>query len=789
MDRVVKAHTPLGEEQLMFRSMNGTEGLSQLFEFEVDLLSPSATIDMQSVLGKPLSLEIRTAEAPRFLSGQVVRFSMIGREGRTSRHTVYRATVRPWLWYLTRTSGYRIFQNKTVVEMLEEVFADYNFAFEKRLTASYRQWEHCAQYNESDFAFVSRLMELEGIYYYFKHEQDQHTLVLADDIGAHDPMPGYETIDYFASDRDVTQDIEVIDDWRVTGEVRTGRYTVDDFNFSTPGSDLTTVRAQPQPHDHADYEMYEWLGEFTNPGEGEHYARVRLEEVQALGDRSEGHATVRGMAPGYKFTMRSSPRPDDNREYLIVSVRYALREGGYATGVEPGEYSFDFAVQPTSLPYRAPRVTAVPRTSGPQTAVVVGPEGEEIWTDQYGRVKVQFRWDRSGRRNENCSCFVRVSQVFAGDGFGTVFTPRIGQEVIVDFIGGHADRPIITGRVYNPRHMPPFSLPGEDTKSGLVTRSTPGGSPATANSLVFEDKMGAEFVALHAERNLNVSVEADETHDTGGSRTTVITGHESATYKSGEERHITEGAVETIDGGETRTVTGGAIESVSGSETRTITDGASETVIGGQQRAVLGGKNQLIVGGVVETNLGPFSELTVGPVLDTTIGPVLETIVGTSTRTVTSATTDNLLSTLTENITGDHTSTVSGGDYIGKAKNIKIDATAGNIDITAPATITIQGTHLFLKHSAFQWDYAPVKGASSWLSVVTNGATTFSSGFSNSNVALALNLSGAGFELFGAKESLGGFTSTQAAFKEDNWGADINTFGLASRIGMLFSFF
>ncbi|MGJ7575607.1 type VI secretion system Vgr family protein [Variovorax sp. RB2P76] len=606
MIRVVKAHTPLAEDQLLFRSMSGTEGLSQLFEFEVDLLSPSAAIDMKAVLGKPMSLEIRTATGTRFLNGEVVRFSMVGREGRTSRHTVYRATVRPWLWYLTRTSGYRIFQNKTVVEILDEVLAD-SFPCEKKLTGSYRQWEHCAQYNESDFAFVSRLMELEGIYYYFKHERNQHTLVLSDDLGAHEPMPGYEIIDYFASDRDVAEDVEVIDDWRVTGEVRSGRYTVDDFNFTTPGSDLVNVRSHPLPTDHADYEMYEWLGEFTNPGEGEHYARVRLEEAQALGERSEGHATVRGMAPGYKFTMRNSPRPDDNREYLVVSVAYALREGGYATGsTEPGEYSFDFVAQPTSLPFRAARVTSVPRTSGPQTAVVVGPEGEEIWTDQYGRVKLQFRWDRSGRRNENCSCFVRVSHVFAGDGFGAVFTPRIGQEVIVDFIGGHADRPIIVGRVYNPRRMPPFDLPGEETKSGLVTRSTPGGSPATANSLVFEDKMGAEFIDLHAERDLHVSVEADETHDTGATRTTVITGHESATYKAGEERHISQGALETIDGGERRTVTGGATETVSGGEERTISGGAKETISGGERRHVTGGLNEKIDGGVDLAITGGF---------------------------------------------------------------------------------------------------------------------------------------------------------------------------------------
>ena len=660
MARVVKAHTPLGEEQLLFRSMHGTEGLSQLFEFEVDLLSPSASIDLKAVLGKPLALEIQTAGAPRFLNGQIVRFSMIGREGGTSRHTVYRATVRPWLWYLTRTSDNKIFQNKSVVDVLESVFGDYGFAFEKKLNGSYRQWEYCVQYQETDFAFVSRLMELEGIYYYFKHDKSKHTLVLTDDIGAHEPMPDYETINYFAADRDVTEDTEVIDRWEVVEEIRSGGYVVDDFDFTKPKADLSNVRNQPLSNDHADYEMYEWLGDFTDPGQGEHYARVRLEETQSMAQRSSGHATVRGMAPGYRFTMQNSPRDDDNREYLIVGVSYALREGGYATGAAASDFGFSFVVQPASVPFRAPRLATMPRTSGPQTATVVGPPGEEIWTDQYGRVKVQFHWDRYGQRNENSSRFVRVSHVIAGDGFGAVFTPRVGQEVVVDFISGRPDRPIVVGRVYNADQMPPFSLPGEASKSGFVTRSTPGGSPATANSLVFEDKMGAEFVALHAERDLNVSVEQNETHDTGGTRTTVIVGHESATYKAGEERHITAGAVETIDGGETRTVTGGATETVSGGETRTISDGATETISGGETRTVTGGVTETISGGVTETVSGGITSTITGGVTQTITGGVNETISGGLTFMVNGGVTSNVFGNHTHVVTGDSTTTTTG---------------------------------------------------------------------------------------------------------------------------------
>ena len=610
--RIVRARTPLGEGQLLFRSMHGSEGLSQLFEFEVDLLSPNASVDAQAVLGKPLSLEIQTAGAPRFLNGQVARFSMIGREGGTSRYTVYRATVRPWLWYLTRTSDNKIFQNKSVVEILEEVFADYDFAFEKKLSANYRTWEYCVQYEETDYAFVCRLMELEGIYFYFKHDENRHTLVLADSISAHEELPGYASIDYFASDRPIAEDLEVIDDWRVSAEVRSGGYTVDDFNFTMPKADMQNVQRQPLANDHDAFDMYEWLGDFAAPGDGAHYARVRLEESQSLAQRSNGHATVRGMAPGFRFTMRGSPRDDDNREYLVVSVNYALREGGYATGSAPGDLGFDFVVQPADTSFRAPRRTPAPLTAGPQTATVVGPAGQEIWTDPYGRVKLQFRWDRVGQRNEESSCWARVSQAWAGDSFGTVHVPRIGQEVIVDFISGRIDRPIVIGRVYNADEMPPFDLPGEASKSGIVSRSTTGGSPAMANALVFEDRSGAEQMLLHAERNLDTEVEADETHTTGGPRTTVITGHESSTFKAGEERNITLGAVETIDGNETRTVTGHASETVHGGETRTIEQGAVEHISGGETRTVHSGSSEDVTGEVAVTINGAVLRVVTG---------------------------------------------------------------------------------------------------------------------------------------------------------------------------------
>jgi type VI secretion system secreted protein VgrG len=612
--RIVKAHTPLAEDQLIFRSMHGAEGLSQLFEFEVDLLSPSVSLDMKSVLGKPLSLEIQTVGEPRFLNGQIVRFTMIGRESSTSRYVVYRATVRPWLWYLTRTSDCKIFQNKSVVDILEEVFADYNFAFEKKLSGTYRQWEYCVQYQETDFAFVSRLMEHEGIYYYFKHEKNQHTLVLADDIGAHDTLPGYPKISYLAADRDPDPFQEVIDQWQVTEEIRPGTYVVDDYDFKKSKADLMGIRSQPRGNPHDTYEIYEWLGGFSEAEQGEHYSRIRLEEAQSQAERDIGHSSVRGMAPGYRFTMQNCPRQDDNREYLIVSVSYALREGGYESGAADSHYSFSFAVQPTSYPFRPPRVTPMTRTNGPQTATVVGKAGQEYWVDQYGRVKVQFRWDRYGKSDENSSCWVRVSSAWAGSNYGAVNHPRKGQEVIVDFIGGHPDRPIIIGRVYNSDQMPPLELPAKVTVSGFVSRSQDG-TPANANEFILDDAPGQELVRIHAEKNFEVDVEADETDTVAGKRTTTIEGADKYTTNTSLD--------ETVNGPHTLTVNKGGPQNI------TVNGPQNVKVVGGTQDVYVQGDQIEHVTGSRTENVDTGETRTIGQSLDETInGPQTTTVVG-----------------------------------------------------------------------------------------------------------------------------------------------------------------
>jgi type VI secretion system secreted protein VgrG len=575
-DRIVKAHTPLPPGQLQFRAMHGAEGLSQLFEFDVDLVSESYTLDMRSLLGKPMTLEMETADEPRYLNGEITRCVLVGRDGGDARHYVYRATLRPWLWYLTQTSDNKIFQNKTAPDVIREVLKDYKYPVEFKLVDRYRSWEYCVQYQETDFAFISRLMEHEGIYYWFRHDKDKHTLVLTDDVTQHEPVPGYERIPYYGPDRNAVPREDYVYDWEVAEQITPGAFATTDYHPLTPAASLEARRNNPGAHDNGDLEMYEWQGGYTDPEDAEHYTRVRLESLQCQREQGRGSCNARGLAAGRLFTLRNHPRQAENREYLVVGTYYRVRDTGPTTGAgDPATFDVDFVVLPSSTQFRAPRATPMPHTHGPQTATVVGKQGEEIWTDKMGRVKVQFHWDRYGQKDENSSCWVRVSSPWAGGGFGGIQLPRVNDEVVVDFIGGQPDRPIIIGRVYNANNLPPWDLPDNATQSGFLSRSK-NGTPATANALMFEDRPGGERIWMHAERNLHTEVEADELHTTDGTRTTVIGGDDTKRVLCNRDIHVT--GTDKLTVCETRTVhvTGHEDYTVQASRTVHVQDGLME---------------------------------------------------------------------------------------------------------------------------------------------------------------------------------------------------------------------
>ena len=602
MSRIFTLEGPLADT-FKFYCLEGEEALARSFEFRVNVFADNHSLSLADLLGKPVTVRIEQQDAaPRYLNGLVARAQLLGR--RAARHYGYALDVRAWIWLATHRSDCRIFQNKTVPQIIREVLTPYGHPLEDRLSETYVPREYCVQYNETDAAFVSRLMETEGIYYYFKHSEAAHALVLCDAMGAHDALPGYAKIPFIAPDRIAIADREHIDSWEPGQAVSVGTHQANDYDYMKPRADLLAQRVDPRGHDYDGYAIYEWPGNYRDEGPGMRYGRVRLEELQAEHERASAHTDVRGMAPGYLFTLEHCPRADQNRQYLLVSCRYSFQENPYASDGDGGSggdavrHDTHAIVQPQSLPYRSPRVTPRPRTNGPQTATVVGPKGEEIWTDQHGRVKLQFRWDRYGQFDENSSCWVRVSSPWAGSGFGGVQIPRIGDEVVVDFLNGDPDYPIITGRVYNGERMPPWGLPANATQSGLLSRSSPGGALAQANALRFEDRKGAEQLWMHAERNLDVEAELDHTVSTGRDHAHTVGRNETVQVQNDRAKSI--GSNETVSVKQHRTTAVGVDDttSVGGNRILAVEGDSTHTVAKGNHvLAVASGNHEVVVKG------------------------------------------------------------------------------------------------------------------------------------------------------------------------------------------------
>ena len=510
-NRAVAILTPLGEDVLVFRRMTVTESLGRLFQMEIDLLSEDPDIKFDEMLGQNVTIRLDLPQdETRYFNGFVSRFTQESKFGDLH---AYHATVHPWLWFLTRTADCRIFQEMTVPDIIKEVFRAYGLTdFKESLSGSYRTWQYCVQYRETDFNFVSRLMEQEGIYYYFEHENGKHTLVFSDSMSSHETFPGYEQVPYFPPDEVSQRERDHIHDWSISQKVQPGIYALNDFDFERPRASLQVKSSVQRNHAVADMEVYDYPGEYTQNADGEAYARLRIEELQAEHEQVQGQANARGLSVGSLFELIDYPRQDQNREYLIVSATHEMESDVYETTSGSGSqevYTCSFMALPSRQPYRPERITPKPVVQGPQTAVVVGPSGDEIYTDKYGRVKVQFHWDRNGKLDENSSCWIRVAQIWAGSKWGGIFLPRIGQEVIVEFLEGDPDQPIITGRVYNKDNMPPYELPANMTQSGIKTRSSKDAGPDNLNEFRFEDKKGEEQIFIHAEKDEHIRIKND----------------------------------------------------------------------------------------------------------------------------------------------------------------------------------------------------------------------------------------------------------------------------------------
>ncbi|RWC35236.1 MAG: type VI secretion system tip protein VgrG [Mesorhizobium sp.] len=647
-ERATVVQTPVGADLLTFTHLVGRDEISRCLAYTVGFVSSSPEIDPLKMLGGAVSVE-GESDPKRWFSGLVSEFRLTRIEDRLA---YYEAVIRPWLWFLGNTTDCRIFQNMSVIEIVEEVFSKYSTAkFEKRLQGSYPPREYCVQYDETDLDFVQRLLEHEGILYFFEHDEGKHTLVLADAMNKLKPAPGYEKVPYHFEGQGSRRDVEYITEWIPGSSVRPGAYVHTDYDFTKPGADLMAKSAQPFSHKLAAGENYRQPGAHLDVGRGDSLAAIRREEIQAVHQRIAAVGTVRGLYSGCTFKLDGFPREDQNQEYLVVSAEYRLFDPGYRAlaDVESENFKVILGVAPTALPYRPPRVTTRPIMRGPQTATVVGPSGEEIFTDKYARVKVQFHWDRLGKKDQNSSCFVRVSQTWAGSGWGFIQIPRIGQEVIVDFIEGDPDLPIITGRVYNTSQMPPYGLPGSATQSGWKSDSSKGGGGY--NELMFEDKAGSELVNFQAQKDHNllikndrtklvqhdqsdridhdakhsvghnldedvgnnktVKVGVDQTTDIGSNDTETVGINRSLTVGSNETINIGSNSTETIGSNHTQTVA--IVQTITVGAARVDSVGASETrSVGGPQTNTIGATRSVSVGAAQSHSIGAADSWTIG---------------------------------------------------------------------------------------------------------------------------------------------------------------------------------
>ncbi len=604
-DRIMRVDTTLGADALLLEGFTGEEGISMPFRFTLDLRSEDPAIDAEQLLRTAVTVTLQLGDGgERTVHGRISRFVQLGR---TEELTSYEAEIVPWLWFLGLSTDCRVFQNLSVLEIVEQVFDGLGYAdYEIKCTRSYAPREYCVQYRETHLSFVSRLLEEEGIFYFFQHADDKHMLILADAPGAVEPCPG-QTAARFATQPGAWQGEDVVTAFVREHAVQTGKVTLRDYDYLQPALQLEGAVAGE-----GDQEAYDYPGGFTALEQGERCARLCLEEYEARRHVVHGESTCRAFSSGYRFDLREHYRGDSNQTYQLIRLRHVARGEAYASGAGAFEYHNSFVAIPHRVPYRPPRRTRKPVVRGSQTAMVVGKSGEEVWVDQYGRVKLHFYWDRLGQRDENSSCWVRVSTPTAGKGWGSVQLPRIGQEVVVDFLEGDPDRPIITGSVFNADQMPPFSLPGAGIQMGMKSHSSPGGGGF--NEISMTDTKGQEGMTVHAQYDMSTTVEHDQTLTVHNNRTETVDGTHTETVKKDTTVTISEGnlvhnvaagtASYTVKKKITIDSTAAEIHITAANEIKLMT-GASTLVMAKDGTITLSGKDVSVIGSASVNASGP----------------------------------------------------------------------------------------------------------------------------------------------------------------------------------------
>lgn len=657
--RRIAIETPLGPDALLLTNLDGIEELSRLFAYRLRLLSERESIDPAEIVGHNVTVTLRDVDdEPRFLNGYVRHFVS---QGRGDRASVFTAEIVPWLWFLTRRSDCRIFQEMTVPQIVEKVFTglgfqDFDFS---GLTGSYQPLEYVVQYGETDFDFVSRLLEHEGIFYFFRHEEGRHVLVAGDSTSAYSPCKNSNVrMSGSLAFREVDDDLTA---WEHRYEYRSGRVAFADYYFETPQQPVPTKeRTLLNLPNNSKFELFHFPGDFRERGGGDRRSRIRMQEEEMPHSIVRGASKCRSFSPGCTFTVAAHYLPEEEgKTYVLTRVRHTASAGDYVTGgsQNPEGYQNEFECIPASVVFRPQRVTPKGVVRGPQTAKVVGPAGEEIYCDKYGRVKVQFPWDRYGANDDKSSCWIRVSQAWAGQGYGGINIPRIGQEVIVDFLEGDPDRPIIVGRVYNAEQMqsdklpePQIAgpqgkkpipemqgraggLPAAKARCTFKTKSTPGGGGA--NELCFDDTAGKELMYINATKDFVTTIANNDKTNIGNDQELSV-GHDQKIFVgNNREAHVSvnEKMVvgvnqeETVGANRTTTIGANDSETIGGNKTVTVGGSHAETV-GGAKAETIAGAKALSIGGAYQVTVGGAMNHSVGGALALEVGGLLGEVVG-----------------------------------------------------------------------------------------------------------------------------------------------------------------
>jgi type VI secretion system secreted protein VgrG len=536
--RKCKVTSPLGEDALQLTALDARERVSGLFELDCRFVSGDDQIDFAKIIGQGITLELEMAgEKTRFFNGRVARFAQADAEGSAA---VYQARIVPWFWFLTRRSDCRIFQRDSVTQILEKVFAGHKQIadFKLDIEGTFDPIPYCVQYRETDFNFASRLMEEFGIGYYFEHGEKAHKMVLFNAPSKILACPGQPKASTTTAEADEKTPGHVFD-FQVRREFRSGAYALTDYNFRDPGLDLAVLKKTRQGiGGNEAFEIFDYPGDYQALGTGDKRAQLRMEAEECAAHAIQANSSCHGFTPGFKFDLVGHARESFNDTYLITDVHHTFTQsvGGGRDGAG-SEYRNSFGCIPHAIPFRPPEVTPRPVIQGAQTAMVVGGENKEIDIDDLGCVFVKFHWDRNAKGDATSSCRIRVSEAWAGKAWGSFFAPRVGQEVIVEFLEGDPNRPIITGRVYNGASTPPYK---DGSQSGFKSRSTAKGEAANFNEIRFDDKKGHEQLSIHAERNMSTSVEADQSLSVGGNRSGTVTKDDKLEVKKNQTVTVTE---------------------------------------------------------------------------------------------------------------------------------------------------------------------------------------------------------------------------------------------------------